>query len=434
MLSRIRNKLTVLYTAVFGGFLFAFIVIVSIGILWSVYRERVEEVEVLAARIAKEQREVINQFDKEPNGELTQLSLEADYDISGQVFYYVLDRSGHLIKADQPVPILRDFVFSKVVNWESVQPTSIFTVSLANAEDAAIIMTEHKVFKDGQFIGTVYLGKDLTAYFLTLERSAVAILIAAVVFIFLAAFMGYLLAGRVLIPIEASINRQKQFVADASHELRTPLSVLQTSIEAIELDEENKLSVFSEQILVDVKEEFLRIKRLISGLLTLARADAGTVVLKNKSFLLNEIVDQVMRSLKVAVEQKNIELKFIMPEVSQMTADQERIGQLMYILVENAVKYTPENGAVTVQIDRAECSGAAYVRLLVQDTGPGVQPEDRERIFERFFRADKARSRNTEGMGLGLSIAKWIVDAHQGRIYVKNNPGGGSQFIVLIPQ
>ncbi|MBP2642712.1 MAG: integral rane sensor signal transduction histidine kinase [Firmicutes bacterium] len=430
MLSKIRNKLTVLYTCIFGGFLLAFVLIITVGNMWSLYRERVNEVEVLAARIAREQQEVILKYNIHPEQPPTQLAEEADYDISGQVFYYVLDHNGRLIKSDQPVPILREEIMATVLEWQG-RDTKLFTLDLPNGT-AAVIITAHKVYQGEQLLGTVYVGKDVTAYFHTLKNGAITILLVAVCFICIAALLGYVLAGRVLIPVEESLKRQKQFVADASHELRTPLSVLQTSVEAIELDEDNTLSDFSSYILADVKDELQRIKRLISSLLTLARADAGEGPLNKQQVLINDIAEQVEKSLRLAAEQKYICLSLCMPEDLELNGDRQRLEQLLYILVENGIKYTPEYGRVTLRTERAENSGIMGVRILVDDTGPGIKPEDREHIFERFYRADKARSRN-EGFGLGLSIAKWIVDAHHGSIEVQNNPKGGSRFIVFFP-
>ncbi len=333
MIAKLRKKLTNLYTIVFSSFLFIFILMVSTGAIWNIYQERVNEIEILASQLAKEQRDVLNQHYKNPNSLPTELFIEENYDISGQVFYYLLDRQGKLVKADQPVPVLRDTVFNKVINWDPEKTTTFAKLSLPNGENAVIILTAQKIFSEEQnLLGTIYTGRDVTAYARVLVHIVAALFFAALVFSLLAALTGYFLAGKVVVPIEKAIKRQKQFAADASHELRTPLSVLQTSIEAIELDEENKFSAFSVQILKNVKDEFNRMKRLIRDLLTLARADAGDISSSKTVLFLNSVVEQTVRSLKIAAERKNIELASIVQEPLQITGDADRIYQLLYIL------------------------------------------------------------------------------------------------------
>lgn len=433
MIAKLRKDLTTLYAIVFGGFLFVFSVIVGAGGLLSIYHERVEEIQLLANQIAREQRGVVIQHYKQPKLPPEARPIQDDYDITGQVFYYILDNNKQLIKADQPVPVLREAVFIEIINWDPGKITGLITTVLPDGTSATILLAAQTVVCEGNVIGTIYVGRDVTAYSQVLLRIAIILILVDCLFILLAALVGYMLAGRVIRPIEESIEKQKQFVADASHELRTPLSILLTSIEAIELDEENKLSSFSREVIRDVKDEFYRIKRLIIQLLALARADTGDITLAKKTFSFDLIANPVLQSLRPAAEHKDIQLALIIPDPIEITGDMERLHQLLYTLVDNGIKYTPEGGNVSVRVDKTIIGEVQYTRIIVEDNGPGIPSEYQDRIFERFFRTDRARSRNIEGSGLGLSIAKWIVGTHHGKIYVRSTLGKGSQFIVLIP-
>lgn len=432
MVSEIRRKLTTLYTFVFGVLLFIFTGFVCIWLIWGTYSERSNEIRLLANEIAREQRSIIVEYYKATNFIPQTAPLEDNYDISGQVFYYILAVDGNVIKADLSVPVLRDVVQSQIMNWDSAKETDFVKVTLPNGETAVLALAMHQVYKNDELIATVYAGRDVTAYSRGLIRTLFTIMGAAIGFLFIAAYIGYFLAGRVIVPIEKSIIRQRQFVADASHELRNPLSILLTSFEAIEMDTDSILSSFSRQILIDAKDEFFRLRGMVNDLLTLARTDSGEIVLKKERFELNIVADQVIHALKTAAEQKQISVNLSTLESIKINADPDRIYQLLYILVDNGIKYT-KSGEVLIYLEQVQKNKQSFVKIIVQDTGPGISPEIQHHIFERFFRGDEARSRDIEGSGLGLSIAKWIVDAHHGEISIQSEEAKGSQFIIKIP-
>jgi len=433
MISTTRKRLTAVYTTVFGLFLLAFIGIVCSGLIWGTYMERTEEIKVLANEIAREQVDSIVQPYKKKNIPSLEIPIQDDYDISGQVFYYILAPNGQIVKADPPVPVLQETVYKQITNWDPLQNTQFTTVTLPTGETAALVLTAHEVHHGDNLLATVYAGRDVTAYARVLMRSILTLIGVALLFLILAAVIGYFLAGRVTIPMEESIKRQKQFIADASHELRTPLSVLLTSIEAIEMDQDNVLSSFSFQIIKDAKDEFFRLKRLVNDLLTLARADTGEIKLNKEIFSLTLVTNQVMHSLKNTAEQKKINVRSEITGPIELNADPERIHQLLYILIDNGLKYNSTNGEVVVHLEEIQEGTVPYIKIVVEDTGPGIPTKFQKQIFQRFFRIDESRSRDIEGSGLGLSIAQWIVEAHQGEICVNSTSGKGSQFIVLIP-
>jgi signal transduction histidine kinase len=178
-----------------------------------------------------------------------------------------------------------------------------------------------------------------------------------------------------------------------------------------------------------MKDEVGRMSKLVGDLLTLARADSGTLELNRESFDLRMVADQVARTLQPIVAKKEQTFTLTGDEMIPVFADRERITQLLYILLDNAMKYTPEKGGISLGI---EASGKG-IQIIVKDNGVGMTPQQAERIFDRFYRVDKGRSREMGGTGLGLSIANWIVTAHGGTIQVQSNVGKGSTFTIALP-
>ena len=239
---------------------------------------------------------------------------------------------------------------------------------------------------------------------------------------------GYYLARRSMIPIQASWEKQQQFVADASHELRTPLAVLKSNAELI-LRHPNH-TVEEESIRVtNIIREVRRMTKLVADLLTLARSDANQLEVKLEPTSVNEIVEIIAEQFIPLAEMEGLTLKVNLSEQLDMMADKERLHQLLVILLDNAMKYTPTPGEIQLM---AAKQGNSVV-IAVQDSGQGIATDDLPRVFDRFYRSDKARSREKGGTGLGLSIAKWIVEQHGGKISVDSKVGGGTKFSMVFP-
>lgn len=218
---------------------------------------------------------------------------------------------------------------------------------------------------------------------------------------------------------------RKRLTADVAHELRTPTANLQSHIEAM-ID-----GIWQPDTarLESCHEETVRISRLVSDLENMARFEADNLILKKETFDLSSLIKKIEKSFEGDITLKRIRVTKELT-VQSMTADADKIEQVLVNLLSNALKYTPEGGSVMI---RTEETPEAVV-ISVKDTGIGISDEDLPYIFERFYRADKSRSRATGGSGIGLAIVKFLVEAHGGVVTVESKTGGGSEFTVTIPK
>ncbi|MDO5434775.1 MAG: ATP-binding protein [Clostridia bacterium] len=227
--------------------------------------------------------------------------------------------------------------------------------------------------------------------------------------------------------IELSYNSQKQFVSDASHELRTPIAVIRGYTDMLKRWGKDDPEVLTEAITA-ISQETEGMKDLAESLLFLARHDKKTLMMEKTVFRPGELLAEVCREAELVTPGT----QFMFSQTSadpELYADRGMIKQVLRILCDNAVKYSPAGSTVTLRLAADE----KYCRLSVADQGPGIPPEDIARIFERFYRGDKARHSETGGHGLGLSIARIIVVAHEGKIKVRSKAGEGTEFTVEVP-
>jgi two-component system, OmpR family, sensor kinase len=243
--------------------------------------------------------------------------------------------------------------------------------------------------------------------------------------------------------IQKLFTAQERLIADVSHELRTPLTSMQGNIELLQRmalngqsdrSHEPRFQIALQETLREVEHETTRMSRLINDLLVLAQADSGALQLQMAPVEMDTLLLEVYRQAKRIVEQrrtgKGWEIRLGGEDQALVWGDRERLRQVLLNLVDNAVKYTPEGGTVTLSLENR----AGWVKVAVADTGIGIPAEQQDQIFERFFRVEKARSREMGGSGLGLSIVQWIAQAHQGRVTVESKPQAGSTFVLWLPE
>ena len=226
--------------------------------------------------------------------------------------------------------------------------------------------------------------------------------------------------------LESSFQRMAEFTADASHELKTPLCALRGEAELL-LSKERPAGEYQEG-LAHFVERFDHLNQMINDLIQLSKFDATQVELKTDVLRLDLLIKDLCHLFQVLAEQKNIALEMGTVEEVTVTGDKVRLQQLFTNLIDNAIKYTPK-GFIRVTVGKNQ----EVALVKIKDTGRGIPREEQEKIFKRFYCVDKSRSRETGGVGLGLSIAEWIVHAHQGRIEVDSELGRGSTFTVYLP-
>jgi len=223
-------------------------------------------------------------------------------------------------------------------------------------------------------------------------------------------------------------KEQQQFIADVSHELRTPLTVLRGSLE-VALEEERSADEYREAI-GNALLETRHLSRISQNLLFLARGQSGRVTLSFANIDLGKFLSDVTRELIPAMADGGLTLSVDLPERPVLAfADADRLQQVLYNLLENAMRYTEPGGEIRVRL----ASAPAEAMIEVSDTGVGIPEADLPFVFERFFRSDRARRAYSGGSGLGLSIVRWIVEAHKGTVEVESPPGRGTTFAVRLP-
>jgi two-component system sensor histidine kinase ResE len=222
---------------------------------------------------------------------------------------------------------------------------------------------------------------------------------------------------------------RKDFIANVSHELRTPIAMLQGYSEAI-IDDIAATDEEKKEMAKVIYDESLRMGRLVNDLLDLARMEAGHMTLNYETVEIGPYIERIIRKFQGLAKEKQIHLSAeLKDEIVQLTIDPDRIEQVLTNLIDNAIRHTDENGMVKVIVER---SGDG-VTIHVQDSGSGIPEEDLPFVFERFYKADKARTRGRSGTGLGLAIAKNIVEAHKGTISVHSKLHEGTTFTFYLP-
>jgi signal transduction histidine kinase len=254
----------------------------------------------------------------------------------------------------------------------------------------------------------------LRTLLLVLSAGGLLVLVAA-------GLLGYLYAGRALVPIRDSLRRQREFAADASHELRTPLTITRAAIAELRRGRSDPAVV--DRALDDLDAGATRIERLVDDLLLLARTDADAIELVEADTDLALAAAEATEGLEAVAAARGVRLALEV-EPSPVRGDEARLRQLTSILLDNAIRHSPAGGRVVVAVR----PGA---RLVVEDEGPGIAAADREQVFERFWRASDAPS---DGTGLGLAIARWIAERHGGSIRAEARAAGpGARFVVELP-
>jgi signal transduction histidine kinase len=335
---------------------------------------------------------------------------------NGGVFFVALAPDGSVLRNPQQVD-------TTTLPWPQTNQPTFATIQLASDEQARVLLRR---MPDG---GLLVTGESLEAEEAALHSLLLVLVIGGGAGLVVSIAAAWFLSGRALIPIQRAFQQQQEFIADASHELRTPLTVLRSATELLNAHRQEPLETNGE-LFDDVRAEIARMERLAQDLLTLARSDAGGLELMTAPVELAAIAAEVVRRTTPLARSHAIQLQLQTDAADAIVeADPDRLQQVLLILIDNAIKHTPAGGRVDVRVRRR----AQHGEVEVADTGSGIPPEHLPRIFDRFYRADKARARAQGGTGLGLAIAKMLVDAHDGQLQLTSQVGVGTQVAMSLP-
>ena len=415
-----RLRLTLAYSLMMSIFLVVLIFVVHKTMEWSMFSEQARELSDAANNIAETQAYYI----QHPNIAVD----ESRYfkNSNDRLFFYIFTGDGQLldfVRASFRVePFILDFMTPEKLQDGKIE---VFRHLNETGRMTNIMMTAKNINITG-IAQTIYVGKDVTALYSGLQKATYALVFLGILALIIATVIGHIMAGRAIIPLKEAYDKQRQFAADASHELRTPLAVVMASADLL-LADPSITNPFLKEVLGDVKSEVKKMSQLVSDLLMVARSDNNALKIKMQKIDLGKILQQNIRMMTPLAEKKEITLVGENFRKVILIGDEQKIKQLVLILVDNAIKYTPNGGKIIVRLEHADTS---HIIFSVQDSGIGIAPEDQEKIFDRFYRVDKVRSREMGGNGLGLAIALEILKIHNGKIFVDSEPGIGTKFTV----
>lgn len=319
--------------------------------------------------------------------------------------------------------------FESEIQTEQI-PDFIAQVETQNQPEGIIKVNNIQVrfLKTDKPYGSIIVFLDRTTELATLNRLLLICTLIGFISLIILFIITVRLSKWAISPIETAWEKQKQFVADASHELKTPLTVITTNIDVVL---SNSLDYVENQSkwLHYIKSEVNRMTKLVNDLLYLAKLDDDTRKLIKSNFNMSEVYMNTCLPFESIVFESHKFLNLDIASDLMYYGDESRLKQVMVILIDNAIKNTPEGGLITLALK----STHNKIILSITNTGPGIPNEYHDKIFERFYRVDSSRARQTGGYGLGLSIAKSIVTQHQGTIHVSSSVEGPTTFTVILP-
>ncbi|MEO8611538.1 MAG: ATP-binding protein [Chloroflexota bacterium] len=462
----LRRKLILLYSALLALMIIFFGVIVF-GVIRTTWIEAVDGTlrETAQQVLTNSRAYPLSEFGSSVRTtiNLPQLDIFRASGVFVQVWEYnSSDRSSHFASASDNLNDFRDPLDKDLLGSETQE---FSTVTISNTE-LRVFTHPIKILGQTQLLGNLQVAASLQTVNDATNKLSLAMMIGGGMAVAGSLLLGMWLSNQTMKPIEAIVeaaegistakdlgkrlpwsgpddelgqivdvfNRlmdrlehlfgvQHRLVADVSHELRTPLTAIRGNLDLIK-----RYGVDSES-LEAIASESDRMARLVNDLLLLARADYGSMQIELAQVDLDTVVSEVFKEAKILAKDRNLQIHLIAIEPVRMMGNSDRLKQLLLNLIGNAIKFTPDGGQISLGLRRE----GSMARLTVSDTGVGIPPEALARIFDRFYQADPARSRPSEGgAGLGLAIAKWIVESHNGTIEVQSEVGKGTTFIVLL--
>lgn len=449
----LRGRLTLLYTTLLGGIL----LLLGVGVYALVNYSLIDQVDKSLSEAAAK---IIKNAQLTADGKIL-VSPASYFNLESGIYVQTLDRYGNVISRIPPTSNLRLTFDPKIIKENQYHYHSAYV----GQEHLRVMSIPLKSM--GRTVGVLQLATSLEIVDAARQDLLYVLVGATLVAMLIAAFASRLAIEQALAPLavvtsvaeqinraddlarripyagpendeigqliaafnqtlerlETLLTSQQRFLTDVSHELRTPLTVIKGNIDLI-----RRTKTVDDETLTSIEEESSRLKRLVEDLLTLAKAESGTLELRAQTVELDTLLLEVANEMKVLASGR-VQIKITEIDQVLVDGDRDRLKQVLINLAANAVQYTPVGGQVFLGLGKV----GPHARLVVRDTGPGIPVEDLPHIFERFYRAEKSRTRGKGGFGLGLSIANWIVNAHGGHIEVSSKEEEGTTFCVWLP-
>jgi heavy metal sensor kinase len=462
----IRSRLTAWYVLVLGVTLILFSILLYVFVSKRLYESVDNSLRVSASVVSKA---ALNKYTNTPFPGLEQFYEQLLGYENINKFYRIYDESGNVGSLSKNIDASQ-FPMTQKAYANAAKGEETFETIMMD-EDHTIRVVTLPVLRNGAMVSLVQVGTSLQNVRETLRNLRIFLFAAVPAVLLVATLVGRFMAGRALQPVvhitqtardiamgadlsqripesteddeigqlaatfnemmhrlEKSFSQMRQFSSDASHELRTPLTVLKGQSE-LTLSKQRTAQDYQETISSNL-EEINYMSKILEDLFLLSKSDEGAVVLDVVDVDLGSLVEEVCRHAEILADEKNIDIRFLCPRPVTAKGDVHRLRQMIWNLLDNGIKYTPPGGYVSVAVE--ENSDSAV--LVVEDNGIGIPEEDLPLIFNRFYRVDKSRSRQERGSGLGLSICKFIVESHKGRIDVQSQVDTGTKFTVHLPR
>lgn len=411
MFNQTQRKLSITYALCFFVFFVGFLVILYLSLVQLMEHQQLEELQTYYTQQKHDFYEHLDEQDK-----------KIDFNPNRNYFYYIYTKDHAFIHGDESVKGLYHEI---EVVFQSEDTSEQLVKKIQWKDDHFLLLSKPIQGKNDSFEGYIILGNSITSQHHFYQNMIWLFVGLIVIFTLFIGLISYFMAGKAMIPIQQSLEQQKKFVSDASHELRTPLSIFYSSLDILETDEVNNLSPFGKELVSDLKDEAEIMKELLEKLLFLARHDQKRLEISKEPFLLTELLENIAEKFERTLS-STMSFQIDIENNVHFVGDEKRINELVYILLENAARYT-EQGAITMKLHTTDST----IQLSIEDTGIGISNEELPHIFDRFYRSDRARKR--DGTGLGLSIAKAIIEEHDGTIQVNSNIGEGTSFCITFP-
>ena len=420
MFDRIRRRLTLGYVGILALILLLFGAIV-VGGFFILESDRQDQ--VLAERASAKASALVQKASH--NGE-ARISTSPDLDVA---YALIPSDSNASYEPQKDSPGTSDSYLGLPYDWLAQQAASSSEqkAETVSGKDGSVRVVSVPVAKlrDGDVL-VVQAAQPRREIWQTVATLAFVLAVVGLGALALAFVGGLYMSRRAMRPVQDSFARQRTFIADASHELKTPLTLIRADTEVLQ---RGLTDPDQRELADDLLSETDRMNAVLSDLLLLTRLDAGKLSVAREAFDLSRVIVETADRFGARAEAGGVELATDVPGKLFARGDEDRTGQILAALLDNALHFTPKGGCITIFGNRED----EKVRAAVTDTGPGIPPEHLPHIFDRFYRAEEARTRSGGGTGLGLSIARDLARAQNGGLVAEGAKSGGAAFVLRLP-